>query len=75
MREFSLRPVHRVKQNTPFDWVFEYSPYKRVDKLEVVKRILLIYPDLVVKRVHVVKSLKRILVILSTDRKSPWAST
>ena len=68
---FNLRPYKRTKNNTLNDWVYEYKPYGRVSKLEVVKRILSMYPDLQIQKVHVIKSLKRILVVLTTNKPYP----
>ena len=67
---FSLKPSPSKKKNTSFDWIFEYKPYGRVNKYQVMKRITSMYPDLDVLRVHVVKSLKRIKVIVTTKSKT-----
>ena len=72
MKTFNIKPFKRGSLNTPSDWVFSYLPYGCVSKADVAKKLLNIYPDLIIKKIHVVKSIKRILVIVSTDRVCPW---
>lgn len=72
MKTFNIKPYKRTTLNTKYDWVFTYLPYGSVSKMDVAKKLLNIYPDLIIKKIHVVKSIKKILVIVSTDRVCPW---
>lgn len=70
--KFNLLPFNRTKQNTSKQWCFEYRPYGRVCKDIIKRRLKSIYPELKILKINIIKSLKRVLVVIRTDVSAPW---
>lgn len=54
-------------------WAFEIIPKASVSRAQVAKWFFINYPNIKVKKIHLIKSFKKNKVILLCDTIAPWA--
>lgn len=64
-------PYNRTK-GSDTTWALEVRPYSSINRYKLVSMVLKMYPELKISRAYTVKSLKRQLLVMETDKVPYW---
>ena len=68
---YSLKPYARSKGESQ-EWAFEINVHRSIKKGDIKRRVLQLYPDLKIFKINKLKTIKKHIVLLKTDKKVPW---